>query len=78
MERVDFNNELWSFRDHAWAYLMGIPAYKVLAELTGERLGTERGICGSMHFFYKKLLWWKRNCWGTGSLEFFQLLPIFC
>ena len=32
---------------------MGIPVYKVLAELTGERVGTERGRGGSMHFFTK-------------------------
>ncbi len=40
-----------SYRDHGWAYLMGVSPAGVLAELTGREAGCARGKGGSMHMY---------------------------
>ncbi|XP_059046779.1 probable pyruvate dehydrogenase E1 component subunit alpha, mitochondrial isoform X2 [Achroia grisella] len=42
-----------SYRCHSWAYLMGVSALGVLAELTGRKTGCSRGKGGSMHMYAK-------------------------
>lgn len=42
-----------SYRDHGWAYIMGVPVVNVMAELTGRAQGNVRGKGGSMHMYAK-------------------------
>ncbi|KAK5650375.1 hypothetical protein RI129_001404 [Pyrocoelia pectoralis] len=42
-----------SYRDHGWAYLMGVNHTAILAELTGRQKGCVRGKGGSMHLYTK-------------------------
>ncbi|KAH8412565.1 hypothetical protein KR009_003152, partial [Drosophila setifemur] len=41
------------YRIHGWAYLMGVSAHRVLAELTGRESGCSGGKGGSMHMYGK-------------------------
>ncbi|KAL0271556.1 UNVERIFIED_CONTAM: hypothetical protein PYX00_008613 [Menopon gallinae] len=40
-----------AYRDHGWAYIVGIDPIGVLAELTGRQSGCSRGKGGSMHMY---------------------------
>jgi pyruvate dehydrogenase E1 component alpha subunit len=42
-----------SFREHGWAYMMGISPFAILAELLGKEHGCSRGKGGSMHMYTK-------------------------
>ncbi|XP_076041504.1 putative pyruvate dehydrogenase E1 component subunit alpha, mitochondrial isoform X2 [Oratosquilla oratoria] len=42
-----------AYRDHGWAYIMGVPIGGVLAELTGRQSGCAKGKGGSMHMYSK-------------------------
>ncbi|KAM8716732.1 hypothetical protein ACLKA7_003582 [Drosophila subpalustris] len=45
------DNLIAGYRIHGWAYLMGVSAVGVLAELTGRSSGCARGKGGSMHMY---------------------------
>ncbi|XP_002132667.2 pyruvate dehydrogenase E1 component subunit alpha, mitochondrial-like [Drosophila pseudoobscura] len=45
------DNLITGYRVHGWAYMMGVPAVGVLAELTGRRSGCSGGKGGSMHMY---------------------------
>jgi len=49
----DQDSVITSFREHGWAYLMGISPYSILAELMGKQNGCSRGKGGSMHMYTK-------------------------
>jgi len=40
-----------AYRDHGWAYVRGVPAQQILAELTGRTGGCQKGKGGSMHMY---------------------------
>ncbi|XP_014262376.1 probable pyruvate dehydrogenase E1 component subunit alpha, mitochondrial [Cimex lectularius] len=40
-----------AYRVHGWAYIMGVPTFGVLSELTGRKSGCSRGKGGSMHMY---------------------------
>lgn len=43
-----------SHRNHAWAFLKGIPIQQVLAEIIGRSTGASKGKGGSMHLYKKE------------------------
>lgn len=40
-----------AYRAHGWSYIMGVPPFGVLSELTGKQTGSARGKGGSMHMY---------------------------
>ncbi|XP_071814151.1 pyruvate dehydrogenase E1 component subunit alpha, mitochondrial-like [Apostichopus japonicus] len=42
-----------AYRAHGWAYMRGISAHGILAELTGRKTGCAKGKGGSMHMYAK-------------------------
>ena len=40
-----------AYRAHGWTYIMGVSEEKILAELTGRRVGCAKGKGGSMHMY---------------------------
>lgn len=50
----DVDGIITAYRDHGWAYMMGVPIQTVLCELTGKKSGSSRGKGGSMHMYAEK------------------------
>lgn len=64
-----------AYRDHGWAYMVGIDAVGVLAELTGRHSGCSRGKGGSMHM-YSEAFFGGNGIVGAQVIICFSLLYI--
>lgn len=50
----DKDGLITAYRDHGWAYVMGIPILDIICELTGKKAGCSKGKGGSMHLYCEK------------------------
>lgn len=50
---VEGDKVITAYRDHGWAYVMGLTTKSIICELTGRHSGSQRGRGGSMHLYCK-------------------------